>query len=69
MVVIDEDHEIFNVFGPMTDDTNITHRVYIGQVSGRKVRTFSENGQSKREEVINSMKTQSRYKYSIVPIV
>ncbi len=70
IVVIDEEQNIFNVLGPMADDTEINHKVYKSQESGRQVRCYSQDGRFTREEVINSVKAQSSHcEFSIKPIV
>lgn len=64
MVVVDEDRKVFNILGPMTDDTDLNHKVCICQESGRSVRCFSEDAQQSREKIIESIKAQFRYKYT-----
>ena len=39
------------------------------KISGRNVHCFSENGQSTREQVIASIKTQYQYEFSIELLV
>ena len=64
IVVLDHDKKVFNVLGPMTDDSDITHRVYNCQQSGREVTCFTENGRYTMEQVIDSIKMQFRYEFS-----
>lgn len=54
IVVADAETRLFNVLGPMTDDTSITHRVAILQDQGRKVNCYTAGTGQSREQIIES---------------
>lgn len=54
IVVTDAEASLFNVLGPMTDDTGITHRVAALQDKGRKVNCYTADRGKSREQIIES---------------
>ncbi len=65
IIVADHDAKIFNIFGPMDDDTTIINEVVRMKSLGKNINCFNPgehfNG---KEEIIKSYSTSSGYKYS-----
>jgi len=63
VVVVDEDRGLFNVLGPMVDDTGITNGVYEAQQTGREVRCFSVEMPMTQEAIIQQYAAESGMAY------
>ena len=68
IVVTDADQKKFNVLGPMTDDTQINHRVVLCQDQGRKVNCHTAGPGQSRAQIIASYTQQFGFAYSDEPI-
>jgi len=68
IVVTDADQKIFNVLGPMIDDTQINHRVVMCQDRGRMVNCHTAGSGQSREQIIASCTRQFGFAYSDDPI-
>ena len=68
LVITDRDKRIFNVVGPMTDDTSWNDRVCAAQDSGRQVNCHNPNLYSK-ESIITSVENHLGLKYTETLIV
>ncbi len=68
VVVTDADQKIFNVLGPMTDDTEINPRVVMCQEQGRKVNCHTAGPGQSREQIIASYARQFGFALSSEPI-
>ena len=68
IIVTDKDQKIFNVLGPMTDDTEIIDRVLQCQNRGRTVNCHKPGVGQSREQIIASYSQQFGFDYSDRPI-
>lgn len=68
LVITDHDKGIFNVVGPMTDDTSWNDRVCEAQKARRQVNCHNPNINSK-ESIITSGEKQLGLKYTEILIV
>jgi hypothetical protein len=68
MIVTDSDEKTFNVLGPMSDDTQINHKVVLWQERGRHVNCHSSGLGHSREQLIANYKRESGFEYTDEPI-
>ena len=64
LVLKDEDHGLFTVVGPMTDDTQWNNRVCQAQNNGRLVRCFSAEASHTKDQVITNVRQELKLKYT-----
>jgi len=68
LVITDRDKGLFNVIGPMSDDTSWNDRVCKAQESGRQVNCHNPNLYS-RESIITAVEKQLGLKYTDIQVV
>ena len=71
LVLVDHDNKVFNVVGPMSDDTDWNKDIAELQRTGRKTNCFSVPGSELLNNIINSCSRQTGYNFSqklIAPI-
>jgi len=70
LIVVDQELRVFNLVGPMSDDTELNQRVVEAQKKGRDIRIEgSPQMTSTREEIIAETRTRLNYEYSEVSLV
>jgi len=68
--ICDEEKRVFNVVGPMTDDTQWIDRVSVAQSQGRRVSIQgTPSVPMTREEYIAEIARFTRYAYTNEPII
>jgi hypothetical protein len=68
IVVTDRDKKVFNLLGPMSDDTQINHRVVQCQEKGRAVNCHTAGDGQSRQQIIASCTTELGLTYTDEPI-
>ena len=63
LIIGDHDRKLFNVIGPMTNDTHLTSEVYKAQQTGRNIYCTSAKGTTK-EAAIEKYQSQFGYTYT-----
>ena len=69
LVVADRDNSLFNVVGPVEDDSVYVRIVTRLQDGGRKVQVFNPGEYQTREDVISSVASQLGFRHTDDPIV
>lgn len=69
LIVTDRDKRLFNVLGPMTDDTEHINAVVAAQKEGRAVNCHTPPTGKSREEIISDFSKQQGLTYSSAPIL
>jgi hypothetical protein len=64
LILADEDRKIFNIAGPITDDTAWNHKIVELQNSGRKVRCFSTSIDPSVEQIAAQYSNQTGFAFS-----
>jgi hypothetical protein len=64
LVVVDEDKKVFNIVGPITDDTEWNVKIVELQKSGRNVRCFSSTPERSVAELSKLYSGQTGFTYS-----
>ena len=64
IIVTDRALGVFNVLGPMEDDTQITHQVSELQNKGRRVNCYTAASGQSRQQVIDSYVSNYDLKYT-----
>ena len=69
LVLIDRDHNVFNVLGPVSDDAPYVREVNRVQRKGRNVDLHNPGEFDERDEVIRSVTRRLGFTYTDEPIV
>lgn len=69
LIITDKDQGIFNIIGPITDDTEWNTRVSQCQNSGRNVNCQTENKALTEELLINKTTRRLGLNYTTYPII
>ncbi len=64
LILVDHDKRVFNVVGPISDDTDWTHRIDELQKVGRNVNCFSSSDNKSIDDIIDSYSEQTGYTFS-----
>ena len=64
VLIKDDDQNLFNVIGPVTDDTRVTFRIVEEQKKGRSIRCETIPADRIREDVIRSWAEASGQTYT-----
>jgi hypothetical protein len=64
LVLVDEDRKLFNIVGPMTDDTAWGRKIVELQESGKNVRCFALAADRSVDEIVALYSRQTGYKYT-----
>ena len=68
IVITDDERKVFNVLGPMTDDTYLTNKIAACQDAGRQVRCHTAGRGQSRDQIISSYAANFHYVYTDAPI-
>ena len=69
LIVVDRDQRLFNVVGPMNDDTDHINAVVAAQKKGRDVRCFTPLAGKPREAIVSDFANQTGFAYSDEPVL
>ena len=69
LVVADRDNSLFNVVGPVEDDSVYVRIVSRLQDDGRKVQVFNPGEYGSREDVISSVAVQLGFRHTDDPTI
>ncbi|MBF6650211.1 hypothetical protein [Methylobacter sp. BlB1] len=69
LIVTDRDKKVFNIVGPMTDDTSWNKKVCECQDQGRHINCQTVSRALSREELISRIAMQLDLKYTDDPIL
>jgi hypothetical protein len=69
LIVTDRDNKVFNIVGPMSDDTSFNEKVLKCQEQGRHVNCHSANQQLSREALIQRVSIELNLEYTDVSIL
>ena len=70
LVIVDQELRVFNLVGPMSDDTDLNQRVVEAQKKGREIRIEgSPQMTSTREEIIAETRKRLNCEFSEVSLV
>ncbi len=64
LVVVDEDEKVFNIVGPMTDDSEWNAKIIELQKSGRNVRCFASGTERSVDQLAALFSSQTGFSYS-----
>lgn len=64
VLIKDDDRNLFNVIGPVTDDTQVTFQIVQEQEKGRKIRCETIPSDRDKEDVISSWADASGQAYT-----
>lgn len=69
LIITDHDNRVFNILGPILDDTNETNRVCELQGAGRNINCHVAQGYTNRESIIRAYTEQTGYQYEAESII
>lgn len=63
LIITDHDNRVFNILGPIIDDTNPTNRVWELKRAGRNINCHVAEEYGNRESIIRDYTKQTGYQY------